>query len=91
MIYEMLVGTHPCIYNGEIENNMNDRIVSGRVFYPRHMSGAAVSLVTKLLMKDPTQRLGANCSVDTIRKHPFFEGLDWVALQEKRVAPPANQ
>ena len=52
------------------------------------MSPAAVSLVTKLLVKDPKKRLGAGRSIDTIRKHPFFKGLDWVSLQEKRVEPP---
>jgi serine/threonine protein kinase len=88
MIYEMLVGTHPYIYNGEVEDDMDDWIVSGRVVYPKRMSRAAVSLVTNLLIREPTERLGANGSVDTIRKHPFFEGLDWVALEEKRVAPP---
>lgn len=23
-----------------------------------------------------------------MRQHPFFEGIDWQALQEKRVKPP---
>jgi hypothetical protein len=36
-------------------------------------------------MKNPEKRLGTAASVNTIRKHPFFTGLDWVALQQKRV------
>ena len=86
MIYEMLTGYLPfCSDNRE---QLNYNIVTGKVHYPRSMSPAAVSLVTKLLVKDPKKRLGAGRSIDTIRKHPFFKGLDWVALQEKRVEPP---
>jgi hypothetical protein len=40
------------------------------------------------LKKDPTERLGANVSVDMVRQHPFFEGMDWIDLQEKQVKPP---
>jgi serine/threonine protein kinase len=87
MIYEMLVGIHPYFSNDQ-EAELNDWIIGGQVVYPKHMSPAAVSLVTKLLMKEPTERLGANGSADTIRKHPFFRRLDWVALKEKRVEPP---
>jgi hypothetical protein len=42
-------------------------------------------------MKNPAQRLGSNGSVDTVRQHPFFEGIDWQALQEKRVKPPEKE
>jgi hypothetical protein len=39
-------------------------------------------------MKNPKQRLGSNGSVDAVRQHSFFKGIDWKALQEKRVKPP---
>jgi hypothetical protein len=29
--------------------------------------------------------------VDTIRQHPFFEEIDWQALEEKRVNPPEKE
>jgi hypothetical protein len=48
----------------------------------------AVSIMNKLLMKNPKERLGADGSVDTIRQHPFFRGIDWMALKQKRVEPP---
>ena len=54
------------------------------------MSLDATSIVIKLLMKDPNQRLGSNGSVKAVRQHPFFKGIDWKALQEKRVEPPEN-
>jgi len=48
---------------------------------------AAVSIVMKLLM-NPAKRLRSNSSVDMVQQHPFFKGIDWQALQEKRVKPP---
>jgi hypothetical protein len=45
----------------------------------------------KLLMKNPTKRLGSNGSDDTVQQHPFFKGIDWKALQEKRVKPPEKE
>jgi len=38
-------------------------------------------------MKNPAERLGADGLVDTGRQHPFFKGIDWQALKEKRVNP----
>jgi non-specific serine/threonine protein kinase len=47
---------------------------------PEDMSLAAASIVMKLLMKNPKQRLGSNGSVNAVRQHPFFKGIDWKAL-----------
>jgi hypothetical protein len=57
------------------------------VYFPEDMSPRAVSIVIKLLMKNPRQQLGFNGSVDTVRQQPFFRGIDWQALKEKRVNP----
>jgi hypothetical protein len=40
------------------------------------------------LIKNPAEQLGLDGLVDKVRKHPFFEGIDWQALEEKRVNPP---
>ena len=39
-------------------------------------------------MKNPSERLGADGSEDTVRQQRFFKGIDWQALEEKRVKPP---
>jgi hypothetical protein len=39
------------------------------------MSLAAVSIVTKLLMKNPSQRLGSSGSFNAFQQHPFFKGM----------------
>jgi hypothetical protein len=40
------------------------------------------------LTKDPNERLGAYGQFDRVREQQFFRGIDWHALQEKRVKPP---
>jgi len=42
----------------------------------------------QLLTKDPHERLGAYGRLDSVREQPFFRGVDWRAVQEKRVKPP---
>ena len=47
-----------------------------------------ISCSFQLLTKDPNLRLGAYGRLDSVREQPFFGGIDWRALQEKRVKPP---
>jgi serine/threonine protein kinase len=73
-----------------IKRSWTKKILNDKVDIPDDMSLAAASIVLKLLMKDPKQRLGSNSSVNRVRQHPFFKGIDWKALQEKRMKPPEN-
>ena len=98
MIFQMITG-HPPFYCDEEEDmdvnyaqyNLYQKIVNNEVAFPEDMSLDAVSIVTQLLMKNPEQRLGSNGSVDTVRQHPFFKGIDWQSLYEKRVKPPEKE
>ena len=51
------------------------------------MSEAAKDIITKLLDKNPSHRLGVN-GVEEIKQHEFFKGLDWDAVYHKKLAPP---
>jgi serine/threonine protein kinase len=44
-------------------------------------------LVNKLLIKDPAQRLGSRDSQEVL-EHPFFEGISFTDLKEKRIPSP---
>lgn len=46
------------------------------------MSPASVDLI-KRLITDPNERLGIN-GVAEIKAHPFFVGIDWKNLREKK-------
>ncbi len=41
------------------------------------MSPHAKDLIKKLLCRDPRKRLGANKDSEWIKEHPFFEGINW--------------
>lgn len=45
------------------------------------------SFIEGLLTKDPKLRLGAN-GVQEIKNHPFFAGINWQDIIEKKVDPP---
>jgi serine/threonine protein kinase len=50
------------------------------------MDETAKAFITSLLEKNPMKRLGAN-GVDEIMASPFFEGVDWAAVSERRNLP----
>ena len=94
----MMTGLPPFYYNeGEDmyddneQDKLGQKILNDEVDFPEDISLAAVSIVMKLLMKNPAKRLGSNSSVDTVQQHPFFKGIDWQALQEKWVKPPEKE
>ena len=47
-----------------------------------------VSCSLQLLTRNPHEHLGAYGRLDSVREQPFFRGVDWRALREKRVKPP---
>jgi len=98
IIFEMITGNLPFYYDEEDDSDddrardgLDQKIQHDEAEFPEYMSLAAVSIVTQLSMKDPEQRLGSKGSFEAIRQHPFFKGIDWKALQEKRVKPPEKE
>ncbi len=45
-------------------------------------------LITKLLAKDPADRLGTEGGVDEIKTHPWFSDIDWDRMLKKEIEPP---
>uniref|UniRef100_A0A673J5V5 protein kinase C n=1 Tax=Sinocyclocheilus rhinocerous TaxID=307959 RepID=A0A673J5V5_9TELE len=87
LIYEMLVGESP--FPGDDEEEVFDSIVNDEVRYPRFMSPESVSIIQKLLQKNPEKRLGAGeQDANEVKRHRFFQGIDWEALLSKSVKPP---
>ncbi len=46
------------------------------------------SLISQLLQKDPTKRLGNAQDAAEIKAHPWFKNVDWKLMEEKKVDPP---
>jgi serine/threonine protein kinase len=79
VVFEMLSGRLP-FENKDKTLCMKD-IVSKNVKMPKKFSKEATDLVTKLLIKDPKKRLGAN-GINEIMEHSFFKLVDWKYLEE---------
>lgn len=57
--------------------------------YPPYLSPPAKDLVGRLLERKPARRLGMlNGRANDIKKHKWFEGLDWDALEARKLQPP---
>eukprot|EP00878_Enallax_costatus_P020452 GHUV01021626.1.p1 GENE.GHUV01021626.1~~GHUV01021626.1.p1 ORF type:complete len:166 (+),score=44.39 GHUV01021626.1:32-529(+) len=47
------------------------------------ISPEAQDLITQLLIKDPAKRLGTRSGAEEIKKHPWFEGMNWALLRHQ--------
>ena len=53
------------------------------------MSNEAKNIIVHLLNRNPSKRLGAGADgADEIKRHPFFEGLDWDAVAMRIMPVP---
>uniref|UniRef100_A0A3Q3VXJ3 protein kinase C n=1 Tax=Mola mola TaxID=94237 RepID=A0A3Q3VXJ3_MOLML len=87
LIFEMLVGESP--FPGDDEEEVFDSIVNDEVRYPRFLSTEAISIMRRLLRRNPERRLGAGeRDAEEVKKHLFFRNMDWNGLLAKKVKPP---
>lgn len=86
LLYEMLTGLPP--FYDENTNEMYRKILSEPLHFPGHdiVPPAAKDLLTKLLNRNPEERLGANGSAE-IKAHPFFHAIDWRKLLQRKYEP----
>ena len=82
IIYQMFAGTPPFRDKTEylIFKKINDMDYTFNENFPEE----AKDLINKLLQKNPTDRLGSDCSdYKIIKNHPFFRGIDWDNLNRE--------
>jgi serine/threonine protein kinase len=97
MAFELLVGKTP--FQDKNPIRMAKKVQNEDPAWPEGFDGEspeaadAFDFVNKLLVKDPTARLGvttegSGLDYKAIKAHPFFAGVDWEALLAGTVAPP---
>ncbi|KAM9988093.1 hypothetical protein ACTFIZ_003459 [Dictyostelium cf. discoideum] len=87
LFYEMIAGLPP--FYSEDPHEMTKLILSSPLKFPPQISKNAASLVSLLLNRDPSKRLGSGESdVEEIKAHPFFKNVNWSKLLNKEVDPP---
>lgn len=84
LIYEMLVG-YPPFYDDN-PFGIYEKILSGKIDWPKQMDPIAKDLVKKLLVLDRTKRLGnMKNGVDDIKRHRWFKHLNWSDVINKKL------
>jgi len=86
LVFEMATGAPP--FADEEFNELKARIIGGAIQFPPDapLPFELQYFISGLLEKEPARRLG--CTSADVRMHPFFTGLDWEALEERRLAAP---
>ncbi len=76
-------------FRGEDEDEIYDAILADEPLYPIHMPRDSVSILQKLLTREPDQRLGSGpTDAQEIMSQPFFRNINWEDIYHKRVQPP---
>ncbi|XP_014467914.1 PREDICTED: protein kinase C isoform X1 [Dinoponera quadriceps] len=89
LMYEMMAGQPP--FEAENEDELFESILRDDVLYPVWITKEAVSILKGFMTKNPAKRLGCVVSQggeDAIKIHPFFQHMDWEALEARRLKPP---
>lgn len=87
LTYEMLLGQSP--FRGDDEDEIFDAILEDEPLYPITMPRDAVSILQKLLTRDPSRRLGSGKEdAEEIKRQPFFKDVSFDDVLNKRIPPP---
>lgn len=87
LIYEMLASVSPFYASDPLMMYRN--IVRGKYKTPKYFSDEVADMVKSLLCRRATKRLGVIAGgAQTIKKHPWFVGIDWDAMTGNRYNAP---
>merc|ERR1712087_202153 len=87
LIYEMIVGYPPFV--DEDPMGIYQKILSGKIVFPKLFDKNAKGLVKKLLTADLGKRYGnLKNGVDDIKMHKWFASLSFEQLLNKQITPP---
>ena len=82
-IYHVLSGRTPFNFKGRTMEEMEEIQRTKQVRYSSSLSLEAVSLIKGLLQTDPFRR----STLEDVKRHPFFRGVDWVRVAQKESHP----
>jgi Protein kinase domain len=89
LVYEMIVGENPFYFHGIDQGALYESILHD-TYEPMPSSKAspqAIDFVARLLMKDPTQRIGFGIEKE-IKAHEWLRSIDRKLYRKKGVGPP---
>ncbi|KAJ7418594.1 cAMP-dependent protein kinase catalytic subunit PRKX [Willisornis vidua] len=87
LIFEMLSGFPPFFDDNPF--GIYQKILAGKIDFPRHLDLYVKDLIKKLLVVDRTRRLGnMKNGADDVKRHRWFRSIDWDAVPQRRLKPP---
>lgn len=87
LIYEMLAG-YPPFYDTD-QFVTYQKILSGKIEFPRHFDYAAKQVLRRLLNIDQSLRIGsAKNGGDEIKREQWFVGVSWSDMYDRKIEPP---
>eukprot|EP00656_Telonema_subtile_P036832 TRINITY_DN4089_c0_g1_i4.p1 TRINITY_DN4089_c0_g1~~TRINITY_DN4089_c0_g1_i4.p1 ORF type:complete len:364 (+),score=58.22 TRINITY_DN4089_c0_g1_i4:278-1369(+) len=86
-VYEMLVGSTP--FYDDNQSEVYSRVLAGRIPFPSTFDCIAKDIVRRLLITDPTARIGCLLrGAEDVKRHKFFRGVDWGGLYSEEIPAP---
>lgn len=86
LLYELVTGLPP--FYSKNTQKIYDSILHEPISFPSNLSSEIKDLMSGLLHKDPSQRLGFRDGVREILQHKWFRRISVSDVLAKRVAPP---
>ncbi|KAK5128480.1 hypothetical protein LTR85_003148 [Meristemomyces frigidus] len=86
--FDLLTGSPP--FGGNNHAKIQQNILKQKLQLPYFLGPDAKDLLTRLLRKEPSKRLGGTQGKDlkTLKAHRFFRKIDWKKLEKREVEPP---
>ncbi|GFP98051.1 serine/threonine-protein kinase kipk [Phtheirospermum japonicum] len=80
-IFELFYGVTP--FRGTDHEVTLANIVARALEFPKEpvIPGVAKDLISQLLVKEPTRRMGSTMGASAIKRHPFYKGVNWALLR----------
>lgn len=85
LIYEMITGIPP--FYSDTKQELFDNVLNSELERPPNCSEELFLLLSLLLDKNPTTRLGSN-SVEDIKNHIWFSDINWDEALSRKLKPP---
>jgi len=90
LLYDMLVGRPP-FYSSDRERSFA-LTMTARLSIPDFVDETSADFLTRLLEKNERKRIGCRSAFatdfDEIKRHPFFAGIDWNLVEQRRLPVP---
>ena len=87
VLYEMICGSPPFFSNNI--KTLYKNITQSKLVFPEYFSNELKNLLKQLLCRDPLKRIGV-LDKSELKRHIWFEGINWAKLANKEVKPPLD-